>query len=175
MCSGLSRARTDPPGRLRQVLFRPYCAQPMRAPHRTYTSRETSMMSLRIDVGREDGAAPALVLLLVGVLRHRYSTIADVRLVVANGVLLVVVGLAVAGVSAASRSSVSVEGAVRRYAVAITSSDLDAALAEIAPSQRELWRDWLVSQLGNIYEARGIAVRTPSLVLRGGPYEVTVV
>ncbi len=97
------------------------------------------------------------------------------RLVVANAVLLAVVGLAVAGVSAVSRSSVSVEGAVRRYAAAITSSDLEAALAEIAPSQREMWRDWLVSQLGNIYEVRGIAVRTPSLVLRGGPYEVTVV
>jgi len=116
-----------------------------------------------------------IVLLLVGVLRHRYSTIADVRLVVANGVLLALVGLAVAGVSAVSRSSVSVEGAVRRYAAAVTSSDLDAALAEIAPSQREIWSDWLVSQLGNIYEVRGIAVRTPSLVLRGGPYEVTVV
>jgi hypothetical protein len=94
---------------------------------------------------------------------------------VLNGLLIVSVGVAVAGMSLLSRSSLSVEGAVRRYSLAVTSTDLEAALAEIAPGERETWRDWVASQLGNVYEVRGIAVRSPAFLVRGGPYEVTVV
>lgn len=63
------------------------------------------------------------------------------------------------------------EAGVRRYAVAVRGSDLDAALAEIAPSQREVWRDWVQGQLGNVYDVTGIAVRAPWLL--GQPVEVT--
>jgi hypothetical protein len=58
---------------------------------------------------------------------------------------------------------------------------VDAALAEIAPDQRATWAPWVRSQLGNIYEVRGVAVRSPSPLERltqrlpGGPREVTVV
>ena len=54
-------------------------------------------------------------------------------------------------------------------------------MAEIAPDQRARWSDWVQSQLGNVYDVRGIAVRSPSIVERltqrlpGGPREVTTV
>ena len=94
--------------------------------------------------------------------------------------LLGLIGLAILGVLAVDRSEASVEGVVRRYALAVSSSDLDGALDEIAPDQRAAYRDWLSPQLGNIYEVRGIAVRSPSVVERvlrrgGGPSDVTVV
>jgi hypothetical protein len=97
------------------------------------------------------------------------------------GVLLAFLALAIAGVEVADRAEASIEASVRRYASAITNSDLDAALAEIAPDQRARWSDWVQTQLGNVYEVRGIAVRSPSLVERltqrlpGGPREVTTV
>ena len=47
-------------------------------------------------------------------------------------------------------------------------------MAEIAPAGREAWRPWLAGQMGNIYDVRGIAVRSSGGVL-GRPYEVTVV
>jgi hypothetical protein len=102
------------------------------------------------------------------------------RLVVLNGLLLALTGLAILGVLAVDRSEASVEGVVRRYALAISSSDLDGALDEIAPDQRAAYRDWLTTQLGNIYEVRGIAVRSPSVFERvvrraSGPNDVTVV
>src|SRR5438445_182089 len=68
-----------------------------------------------------------------------------------------------------------------RYAAAVTNSHLDAAMAEIAPDQRERWTDWVRGQLGNVYDVRGIAVRSPSILERvaqrmpGGPREVTTV
>ncbi|HET6316981.1 MAG TPA: hypothetical protein VFG86_11015 [Chloroflexota bacterium] len=96
------------------------------------------------------------------------------RLFVLNAALLLLVGVAVVGVSLFSRPASSVEGLVRRYATAVTSSDLEGALAEIAPSQRQAWRSWVASQLGNAYDVKGIAVRSPP-VLAGAPYEVTVV
>jgi hypothetical protein len=98
-----------------------------------------------------------------------------------NGVLLALISLAIAGIQGLDRAEASVEGSVRRYAAAVASSDLDAALAEIAPDQRATWTDWVQSQLGNVYDVRGIAVRSPSVVQRltlhvpGGPYEVTAV
>jgi hypothetical protein len=101
--------------------------------------------------------------------------------VIVNGLLLALVGLAILGVTARDRAEVSVEAAVRRYAAAVTSSDLEAALAELPPEQREDWRPWLTTQLGNIYDIRGVAVRSPSLIdiLSGraapGPVEVSVV
>jgi hypothetical protein len=104
-----------------------------------------------------------------------------VRLVLVNGALLAAIGLAILGVTARDRAEVSVEAAVRRYAAAVTSMDLEAALDEVAPDQREDWRPWLTTQLGNIYDVRGIAVRSPSLadqIVRrapNGPIEVSVV
>ena len=97
------------------------------------------------------------------------------------GVLLAFLALAIAGVEVADRAEASIEGSVRRYASAITNSDLDAAMAEIAPDQRARWSDWVQTQLGNVYEVRGIAVRSPSILERltqrlpGGPREVTTV
>ena len=93
------------------------------------------------------------------------------RLFVVNAVLLVAVGLAVVGSSVFSRPSVAVESMVRRYAEALTSGDVDGALAEVAPEERDGSRVWLASQVGNVYEVRGIAVRA----VRGTPYEVAVV
>jgi hypothetical protein len=96
-----------------------------------------------------------------------------VRLVVLNGVLLVVVALAIVGVEAADRSASSVEASVRRYAMAVGNSDLDGAMAEIAPDQRATWNDWVQGQLGNVYVVRGIAVRAPWFLAQ--PSEVTAV
>jgi hypothetical protein len=95
------------------------------------------------------------------------------------GVLLALTVLAIAGFELADRAEASIEGSVRRYAAAVTDSDLDAAMAEIAPDQRERWTDWVQDQLGNVYDVRGIAVRSPSILERvsrrmpGGPNEVT--
>lgn len=97
------------------------------------------------------------------------------------GALLAFLALAIAGVEVADRAEASIEASVRRYASAVTNSDLDAAMAEIAPDQRARWSDWVQTQLGNVYEVRGIAVRSPSILERltqrlpGGPREVTTV
>jgi hypothetical protein len=97
------------------------------------------------------------------------------------GVLLALTALAIAGLELADRPEVSVESSVRRYAAAVTTGDLDLAMAEIAPDQRERWAAWVRGQLGNVYEVRGIAVRSPSILERltqhppGGPREVTTV
>jgi hypothetical protein len=104
-----------------------------------------------------------------------------VRLIAINAALLALLALAILGVEAADRAESSLEGGVRRYAAAVSNSDLDAAMAEIAPDQRERWTEWVRGQLGNIYEVRGVAVRSPSPLERltqrlpGGPREVTVV
>jgi hypothetical protein len=96
-------------------------------------------------------------------------------------VLLALNALGIGGFEVADRAEASVEGSVRRYAAAVTNGDLDAALAEIAPDQRERWSDWVGGQLGNVYEVRGIAVRSVSLIdrvarrLPAGPREVTTV
>ena len=97
-----------------------------------------------------------------------------------NGALLVLLGLAIAGVLVVDRAEASVEGVVRRYALAVSSSDFDAALAEIAPEHRARYTDWLGGQLGNVYDVRGIAVRSPNMFARVfgravGPTDVTVV
>ena len=102
------------------------------------------------------------------------------RLVVVNGLLLALAGIAILGVIAFDRSDASAEGVVRRYALAVSNNDLDGALDEIAPDQRDAYREWLSTQVGNIYEVRGIAVRSPSVFQRlvrraSGPSEVTVV
>ena len=99
------------------------------------------------------------------------------RLVVLNGVLLAATLAAILAVQALDRPAVQVEAAVRRYAAAISAANLDAATAEIAPSERTRWRDWIAGQLGNIYDVRGIAVRSASLLSRQNPRptEVTVV
>jgi hypothetical protein len=102
-------------------------------------------------------------------------------LVTLNFLLLVATGMAIVGVTALDRAEASVEVSVRRYAAAVTAGDLEAALSEVAPEQRPVWREWLAAQLGNIYEVRGTAVRSAALLERivwrapGGPTEVTVV
>jgi hypothetical protein len=96
------------------------------------------------------------------------------RLFVINAVLLALIALAVVGTSAFQRPASNVEAAVRRYADAVSTSNLDGALAEIAPAERDTYQPWLESQLGNVYEVKGIAVRAPAF-LAGAPYEVTVV
>jgi hypothetical protein len=103
------------------------------------------------------------------------------RLTLVNGALLALVALAVASIQVVDRAESSIEGSVRRYAAAISSSDFDAAMAEIAPDQRAGWTDWVRGQLGNVYDVRGIAVRSPSGLQRltvrvaGGPTEVTAI
>jgi hypothetical protein len=102
-----------------------------------------------------------------------------VKRTVLVGALLALLTLAIGGFEVADRAEASVEASVRRYAAAVTNSDLDAAMAEIAPDQRARWTDWVQGQLGNVYEVRGIAVRSPSMLERltqhvpGGPREVT--
>ena len=97
------------------------------------------------------------------------------------GGLLALVAISVVGIQVLDRAEASVEGSVRRYAVAVTNSDLEGALAEIAPDQRANWTDWVRSQLGNVYDVRGIAVHSPSLLQRvtmhatSGSDEVTAI
>jgi len=104
-----------------------------------------------------------------------------VRLVAVNAVLLLLTALAVVVFGLVARADTAIAGSVRRYAAGLSSSNLDAALAEIAPSHREMWRDWISGQLGNVYDVRGVAVRSPSLLQRargveaGGAYEVSIV
>jgi hypothetical protein len=89
-----------------------------------------------------------------------------VRLTLLNGVLLAMIGMAIVGIQGLDRSGASVEGSVRRYASAISNADLQAALAEISPDQRATWEGWVRGQLGNVYDVKGIAVRSPSVVDR---------
>src|ERR1700687_2856420 len=101
------------------------------------------------------------------------------RLTVVNGLLLALVGLSVASIQVLDRAEASVEGSVRRYAAAVTSGDLEAAMAENAPGQRATWTEWVSGQLGNAYDVRGVAVRSPAALQRitqhvpAGPIEVT--
>jgi hypothetical protein len=90
-----------------------------------------------------------------------------------NGFLVALITLCVVGVQVLDRGHAAVEAGVRRYATAVSNADLDAALEEIAPQQRVHWQDWIRSQLGNVYDVRGIAVRSPSLLQ--APFEVTAV
>jgi alkyl sulfatase BDS1-like metallo-beta-lactamase superfamily hydrolase len=96
-------------------------------------------------------------------------------------VLLATVALAIGGVQVLDRSEAAVEASVRRYAAAVSAADLPAAMAEIAPDQRARWTEWVRGQLGNVYDVRGVAVRSPSVWQRlvdhgpGGPFEVTTV
>jgi hypothetical protein len=90
-----------------------------------------------------------------------------------NGVLLALIALSVVAVQMLDRGHAAVEASVRRYAAAVSTTDSDAAMAEIAPAQRAHWQDWVRGQLGNVYDVRGIAVRSTSLLQ--GPFEVTAV
>ena len=93
------------------------------------------------------------------------------------GVLLALIALAIVGVQLLDPGEAAVEQSVRRYATAVSNAQLDAAMAEIAPEQRAHWQDWVRSQLGNVYDVRGVAVRSPSMMQGGrrGPFEVTAV
>jgi hypothetical protein len=88
-----------------------------------------------------------------------------------NLALVALVALAIGGVEAWDRPEAAVEASVQRYAAAITAGDFDAAIAEIAPSRRLTWGDWVRSQLGNEYTVTGVAVRAPWLL--GKPVDVT--
>ena len=94
------------------------------------------------------------------------------RVVWLNGVLLALLAVAIVGVEAWDRPESAVEASVRRYAEAVTASDLDAALAEIAPDQRDQWNAWIQSQPGNEYAVTGVAVHAAWLL--GRPSDVTV-
>jgi hypothetical protein len=104
-----------------------------------------------------------------------------VRLVALNAVLLALMAAAIVGMQLLDRSSAAVEGSVRRYAAAVSHADFEAAMMEIAPEHRAAYVDWVRSQLGNVYDLRGIAVRSPSVLQRvvtgkpGGPFEATTV
>jgi hypothetical protein len=95
--------------------------------------------------------------------------------------LVASVGVAIVGVQVLDRPAGQVDGSVRRYALAVGAGDLEAAVQEIAPPERDRWRAWINGQLGNIYDVRGVAVRSPSLLERltaraasSAPSEVTV-
>jgi hypothetical protein len=90
-----------------------------------------------------------------------------------NGALLLAVAASIVFVEAADRKDAAVEAGVRRYAAAVSSADLDSAMAEIAPNERAAWSDWVAGQLGNVYDVRGIAVHAAWLL--GAPTDVTVV
>jgi hypothetical protein len=104
-----------------------------------------------------------------------------VRLSALNWVLLAGMGAAIVGLQLFDRSGAAVEGSVRRYAMAVSTSDFDAAIAEIAPERRAAWTDWVHAQLGNVYDVTGIAVREHSMLERlleganGGAFEVTAI
>ncbi len=89
-----------------------------------------------------------------------------------NAALLILIAVAIIGVELADRPAATVEASVRRYAAAMAKGDLDAAMAEIAPSERSRWSDWVNGQLGNVYDVTGIAVHTPWLL--AAPTDVTV-
>jgi hypothetical protein len=95
-----------------------------------------------------------------------------VRLLVLDAVLLALVAVVIVGVQGVDRPAAAVEASVRRYADAVTTGDLQTAMAEIAPDQRDQWSAWVQGQLGNQYIVTGVAVRTPGLLAR--PREVTV-
>ena len=94
------------------------------------------------------------------------------RWLIVNGALLALIALAIVGVATWDRPSASVEASVRRYAAAVANQDIDGAMAEIAPGERDRWREWVSGQLGNVYDVTGIAVRSPWLL--GAPTDVTV-
>jgi hypothetical protein len=94
------------------------------------------------------------------------------RLLWLNLLLLALVGAAIVGVQVWDRPDAAVEASVRRYAAAVSSGDFDAAMAEIAPSARPRWSEWVRSQMGNMYAVTGIAVRADSLL--APPSDVTV-
>jgi hypothetical protein len=104
-----------------------------------------------------------------------------VRWTALNGLLLGVMGLAIIGLQLLDRNGAAVESSVRRYAAAVSSADFDGAMAEIAPERRAVWADWVRSQLGNVYDLRGVAVRSPSVIERistgtaPNPTEVTAI
>ena len=102
------------------------------------------------------------------------------RLLAVNGLLLASLAAVILGVQLTDRGAAQVDTSVRRYAAAVSTGNLDAAVQEIAPPARPRWRDWIAGQLGNVYEVRGVAVRAPSLLDRftrhtaSAPSEVTV-
>jgi hypothetical protein len=100
---------------------------------------------------------------------------------IANLLLLAVVGGSVLLVQVSDRAAPAVQATVQRYTRAMAAQDEAAALAEIAPSRRAEWTDWVHQQAGNVYDVKGIGVREPSMVARltqhvpGMPFEVSAV
>jgi len=104
-----------------------------------------------------------------------------VRWIALNALLLAAIAGAIGAVQFTDRSSPAVAQSVARYAAALQAQDLQGTEQEIAPSRRAEWEPFIRTQLGNIYEIRGFALRTPSLLdrlTRGAsstPTEATVV
>ena len=98
-----------------------------------------------------------------------------------NALLLLAIAAAIGAVQLTDRSAPAVVQTVNRYAAALQAQDLQATEAEIAPSRRAEWEPFIRSQLGNIYEIKGTAVRAPSLLDRltkgaqSSPSEITVI
>lgn len=58
------------------------------------------------------------------------------------------------------------EAPLRTYFAAVTTEDLDAALAELLPEARPAAAPFVAEQLGNQYQILGLGVRQPSLLDR---------
>lgn len=135
-------------------------------------------MNLFIVVRRTRRALPTLTRVRDGLDLLQESAM---RWLIADGVLVLAVGLAVLTVQVSARDWGAVESSVRRYALAVSTHNAEAALTEIAPDQRARWNGFITEQLGDHYDVRSVAVRTPSLIQRitqrvaMRPIEVTTV
>ena len=91
-----------------------------------------------------------------------------VRLTLVNGVLLGVMALAIVGIQGLYRGGAAVEASVRRYAAAVSNSDSATGLwPRLRPTSGRRGRSgFAASYLGNVYDVRGIAVRSPSVLQR---------
>lgn len=84
------------------------------------------------------------------------------RLVLLNAALLILLAGIIGAEQLLDGAPPRIQATVERYARAMEAQDLQAALAEIEPSDRPRWTAWVESQLGNIYEVKSVAVREPS-------------
>lgn len=103
------------------------------------------------------------------------------RWLVVNGILIALLVGTIATAQVLDRTASQIDATVERYARALESQDLNAALLELAPATRERWAPWVAEQLGNIYEVRAVSIRAPSPLDRlargtpGLPTQATVI
>jgi hypothetical protein len=99
--------------------------------------------------------------------RNVLAPCASVWLVVVGALWLLAAGAVAAGALADWRGrAASPEAPLRTYLAAVTSEDLNAALAEILPDDRADALPFVSDQLGNGYRVLGLGVRQPSLLDR---------